>query len=57
MSSKYFVFTGLNGSSEIIRQDDDGVVWTLGLGEQDAGYMAWVTEGNTAEEWSADDDQ
>ena len=57
MSSKYFVFTGLNGSSEIIRQDDDGVVWTLGLGEQDAGYMAWVATGNTAEEWSPNGDQ
>jgi hypothetical protein len=52
MSSKYFIFTGLNGASEIIRQDDDGVVWTLGLGEQDAGYLAWVAEGNTPEEWS-----
>ena len=57
MSSKYFVFTGLNGASEIIRQDDDGVVWTLGLSEQDAVYVAWVAECNTAEEWSPNGNQ
>ena len=37
--------------TSVLRVGEDGVVWTLGEGELDTGYLAWVAEGNTAEEW------
>jgi len=41
----------LLGTVAIVRVDDDGTPWWLGDGEQDAGYLAWLAEGNTPEEW------
>jgi hypothetical protein len=38
--------------TNVLRISDDGVVWTLGEGQNDIGYLAWVAEGNTAEEWT-----
>ena len=36
----------------IVRLDVNGEIWWLGEGEEDAGYLAWVAEGNTATEWT-----
>lgn len=51
MSDKYFIQNGLTDTTEILRVGDDGIVWLLGEGEQDAGYLAWIAEGNTPEPW------
>ena len=32
-------------------KDSDGLMWWLGEGEKDASYLAWVAEGNEAEQW------
>ena len=37
----------------VLRINGDEIV-TLGLGDQDPEYIAWVAEGNTAEEWQPD---
>lgn len=42
--------------TNIIRISDDGIVTILGLGEEDEGYLAWLAEGNTPEEWNPDAD-
>lgn len=46
----YYKVTNQFGIS-IIRIEN-GVVWWLGENENDPNYLAWVAEGNTAEEWS-----
>ena len=38
--------------TSVLRVGDDDIVWTLADGELNAGYLAWVAEGNTAEEWT-----
>jgi hypothetical protein len=57
----YFIWNRetIFGSQEsvVINKDNDGVVWQLGLGQDDAGYQHWVAEGNTAEEWSPNGNQ
>lgn len=52
--SAYKVHTGLFGNTLVVRIDDDGGIWWLGDGEQDAGYLTWLAEGNTPEEWNPD---
>ena len=48
--------TGFQGDFvNVLRVDEDGLVWALGLGEQDDGYLAWVASGNTAQEWQPED--
>jgi hypothetical protein len=39
------------GNTLIVKIDND-VPTFIGEGEQDAAYLAWVAEGNTAEEWT-----
>jgi hypothetical protein len=39
----------------VICRDENGVEWWLGEGEQDAGYLAWVAEGNEAMEWNPEE--
>lgn len=41
------------GNKTIARIEEDGILWWLGDGEQDAGYLAWLAEGNTPEQWEA----
>lgn len=41
-----------NTKKLICRKDNDGLVWWLSDGESDFAYLAWVAEGNTAEEWT-----
>jgi hypothetical protein len=41
--------------TNVLRVGDDNVVWTLGEGEQDSGYLAWLAEGNTAEPWEPEE--
>lgn len=38
----------------VIRIDDSGQEWSLGDGELDTGYLAWLAEDNTPEEWSTE---
>jgi hypothetical protein len=38
--------------TSVLRVGDDGIVWTLADGQNDVEYLAWVAEGNTAEEWT-----
>ena len=49
---KYFIAP--EPFKKVVRVDDDGTVWWLGAGEHDAGYLAWLAEGNTPEPWEAD---
>jgi hypothetical protein len=44
--------TSITGSTITrIVQIDAETCTTLGLGEQDPNYLAWLAEGNTPEEW------
>jgi hypothetical protein len=56
MKYKIIRFTKMDGSqgTNIIRITDNEVV-TLGLGEEDPGYLEWVAQGNTAEEWTPEE--
>ena len=36
----------------VARLDEDGILTWLGDGQEDAEYLAWVAEGNVAEEWN-----
>jgi hypothetical protein len=58
MKYKIITFTKIEGSegTNIIRIADNEIV-TLGLGEQDPEYLAWVADGNTAEEWQPETTQ
>lgn len=38
----------------IIRKDDDGIIWWLGLGEQDPKYLEWLAEGNEPSIWQSE---
>jgi hypothetical protein len=39
--------------TNVLRIGDDGVVWTIAEGHRFYDeYLAWVAEGNTAEEWT-----
>ena len=55
----FFTETEFNGNTKklICRKDEEGLLWWLADREQDVGYLAWVAEGNTPEEWSPDGNQ
>lgn len=38
----------------IIRVEEDRTEVSLGLGEEDPGYLLWIEEGNTPKLWSYD---
>jgi hypothetical protein len=46
----YKKIDGTDGKN-ILRIAGDEVV-TLGLGEEDPGYIEWIAEGNTPTEWT-----
>ena len=53
----FFDATDMNGSTErhIIKPLDDGAVISFPLTDDNpnmVAYLAWVAEGNTAEEWT-----
>lgn len=49
-------FTHLDGTDGInIVRIDGEMVTTLGLGEDDAGYQAWLAEGNEPQEWNPEE--
>lgn len=49
----YYSSADMFGQPTVVRVDDDGIIWWLGEGEQDPGYLAWLAEGNTPEPWEA----
>lgn len=57
MKYKIITFTKMDGSqgTNIIRVTDNEIV-TLGLGEEDPGYVDWLAEGNSPEPWTEDDE-
>ena len=56
MKYQIITFTRVDGSqgTNIIRITDEEIV-TLGLGEEDPGYVAWLAEGNSPEPWTEDE--
>lgn len=48
----YFIKTEYDGTKNLVRVGNDGVVWLIGMGTEEPNYLAWVAEGNTAEEWN-----
>ena len=51
----YYVTKNMFDQTAVVRVDDDGITWWLGDRDQDAGYLAWLAEGNTAEEWKPEE--
>ena len=52
---KYAVTTTPTQNKIIVRFDSDGKIWNIPSDPANTdyqAYLAWVAEGNTAEEWS-----
>ena len=56
MKYAILLFTRLDHTQgiNVLRINGDEIV-TLGQGEQDPDYLAWVAEGNVAEEWQPEE--
>lgn len=55
----YHIYESPIGGKSVRRTDPDGKVWFIPFSDNNTdyqAYLAWVAEGNTAEEWSADAD-
>ena len=50
----YFWTLDSSKTKLIIFVDNNNISWWLGEKEEDAGYLAWLAEGNTPEEWQPD---
>lgn len=53
----YINYVTINGNTKttVAYKTDDNIVWWLGDGEQDAGYLAWLAEGNEPQEWQPEE--